>query len=294
MKISDLFPSEKPTISFEFFPPRTEKSAQELYETITALAAHNPDFVSVTYGAGGTTRELTNDLVEKIIKETSISVVPHLTCVCHKEGEIAEILEKYSAAGVDNILALRGDLPQGKEDYDRNQDDFLYATDLVSFIKNFNDQGKHKSKGFGIGVAGFPEGHPETPNRMKEMDYFKEKIDAGADYICTQLFFENADLYDFRDRCTIAGINVPIIAGVLPLQSKKGMVRMAELAAGARFPAKLQRRLNAVEGDNISEAGREYAIEQCNDLIKNGINGIHLYTLNKSTEAINVLNGLEL
>lgn len=293
MKITEIIKEKKPTISFEFFPPRSKNASAELYETIKTLEKYSPDFVSVTYGAGGTTRELTHDLVLKIIQETSIPVVPHLTCVCHKEGEIQEILEKYSAAGVDNILALRGDLPVGKEDYDRNQDDFFYAEDLVKFIQRFNGAGNHSEGGFAVGVAGFPEGHPETANRMKEMDYFKAKVDAGADYICTQLFFENNDLYDFRDRCALAGINVPIIAGVMPLQSKKGMERMAELAAGARFPAKLLSRVMAVEGDNIAAVGRQYAIEQCNDLIANEIDGIHLYTLNKSPETIKVLEGIQ-
>jgi len=292
MKITEIVANKKPTISFEFFPPRNKEAANELYIAIKDLEKYSPDFVSVTYGAGGTTRDLTHDLVLKILNETLIPVVPHLTCVCHKEPEIYEIIHNYAEAGVDNILALRGDLPRGKENYDRNQDDFYYAEDLVRFIKSFNKSGSHPRKGFGIGVAGFPEGHPETPNRMKEMDYFKAKIDAGADYICTQLFFENADLYDFRDRCSLAGINVPIIAGIMPLQSKKGMVRMAELAAGARYPAKLMKRLELVNGDDISEVGKEYAIEQCKDLIKNGIDGLHLYTLNKSEQTIKVIEEL--
>ena len=292
MKITEIVSEKKPTISFEFFPPRNATAAADLYEAISDLAAYEPDFVSVTYGAGGTTRDLTHELVLRIIQETSIPVVPHLTCVCHKEGEIQEILTQYAEAGVDNILALRGDLPRGKEDYDRNQDDFYYADDLVKFIQRFNASGAHGRNGFAVGVAGFPEGHPETPNRLKEMDYFKAKIDAGADYICTQLFFENNDLYDFRERCDLAGINVPIIAGIMPLQSKKGMIRMAELAAGARYPAKLMRRLAEVEGDDISAFGRDYAIEQCQDLIANGIDGLHLYTLNKSQQTIQVLKEL--
>ncbi len=292
MKISEISQKKTTTISFEFFPPRNEAAAGELYKAIAELEQYNPDFVSVTYGAGGTTRDLTHDLVLKILSETNIPVVPHLTCVCHKEPEILDIISQYAKAGVDNILALRGDLPRGKEDYDRNQDDFLYAEDLVRFLKQYNDSGQHARNGFDIGVAGFPEGHPETPNRMKEMDYLKAKIDAGANYICTQLFFENNDLYDFRERCSLAGINVPIVAGIMPLQSKKGMIRMAELAAGARYPAKLLKRLNAVDGDDISSVGRDYAIEQCQDLIANGIDGLHLYTLNKSQQTIQVLQGL--
>ena len=293
MKITEILKEKTPTVSFEFFPPRSEKAAQELYDTIVTLEKYQPDFVSVTYGAGGTTRELTLDLVSKIITETNIPVVPHLTCVCHKDGEIREILEQYSTLGVDNILALRGDLPRGKEDYDRNLDDFYYAEDLVRFVQQFNQSGNHQNSGFDIGVAGFPEGHPETPNRVKEMDYFKAKVDAGANYICTQLFFNNDDLYDFRDRCDLAGINLPIIAGIMPLNSKKGMNRMAELAAGARYPGKLLRKLQEVDGDDISEVGKEYAVAQCKDLIANEIDGLHLYTLNKSKLTLEVLAELD-
>lgn len=290
MKVTKILNSHKPSISFEFFPPKSPEAAQNLYQEMKALEQYAPHFVSVTYGAGGSTRELTHDLVLKIIEDTSMVVVPHLTCVAHQTEEIENILTIYQKAGVENILALRGDLPQTKRKHERATDDFPYAKDLVTYIKEFGARTKHE---FNIGVAGFPEGHPETPNRLKEMDYFKAKIDAGADYICTQLFFNNDDLYDFRDRCALAGIHVPIIAGVMPLQSKKGMTRMAELAAGARFPAPLQSRVQAVNGDNISEIGEQYAIEQCLDLIKNGINGIHFYTLNKSKLTINVLQTLK-
>ncbi len=291
MKITQILKDKSPSISFEFFPPRNEKTAQDLYETIIQLGAYQPDFVSVTYGAGGSTRDLTHDLVMKILSDTSTPVVPHLTCVCHKEHEIKEIIQKYAQAGVSNILALRGDLPKGADNYDRSQDDFLYAQDLVKFLSNYNEK-TPTGGGFDIGVAGFPEGHPETSNRLKEMDYFKAKVDAGAHYICTQLFFDNNDFYDFRERCALAGINLPIIAGIMPLQSKKGMIRMADLAAGARYPAKLMKRLNLVQGDDISKVGRDYAVEQCKDLIKNGVDGLHLYTLNKSEQAIEVLEGI--
>lgn len=296
MHISSLLQNRKPSISFEFFPPKTEKSADKLFQAIRELEQLNPSFVSVTYGAGGSTRDLTHQLVLKILEETSIPPVPHLTCVCHQEDDIAQILEQYAAAGVGTILALRGDPPQGLPDYNRADDAFQYASDLVGFIRSFNDGGRHPSGGFGIGVAGFPEGHPETQNRMKEMDYLKAKVDAGADYICTQLFFDNHDFFDFRDRCQLAGITVPIIAGIMPITTATGMVRMAELAAGAHFPAKLLRALQGKEddADAFAAAGIDYATEQCRELLTGEVDGLHFYTLNKSGATKEIAHRLDL
>lgn len=285
MHIQDIFQHQRPTFSFEFFPPKSSKAADTLYETIRDLTSCEPSFVSVTYGAGGSTRELTHDLVLKIKETTSIPPIPHLTCVAHSKDEITQTLERYSEAGIGNILALRGDPPADMADYDRSKDAFLYAADLVSHIKSFNASGKHPDpRGFGIGVAAFPEGHPDTPNRLLEMDYLKAKIDAGADYICTQLFFDNHDFLDFRDRCHLAGINVPIIAGIMPITSAKGLHRMAELAGGAHFPARLLRALNRA-GDNqeaLERVGIHHAAEQCAGLLDSDVDGIHLYTLNQS------------
>ena len=182
MHIQDIFAKHPTTFSFEFFPPKTEASSESLYETIARLEGLKPSFVSVTYGAGGSTRELTHDLVVRIKTTTTIATVPHLTCVCHQENDIQEILERYAKAGVENILALGGDAPQDMASWDQSQDAFQHADDLVRFIKKFNDSGAHPDKrGFGIGVAGFPEGHPATPNRLLEMDYLKQKVDRGAD-----------------------------------------------------------------------------------------------------------------
>jgi len=284
MHAQDIFAKQSPTFSFEFFPPKTEESSQALYETISELEAHEPDFVSVTYGAGGSTRELTNDLVVRIKNSTSLDPIPHLTCVCHQESDIESILTRYAEEGVSNILALGGDPPRNLETYNKADDAFQHAADLVRFIKNFSETGNHPDgRGFGIGVAGFPEGHPGTPNRLKEMDYLKAKVDEGADYIVTQLFFSNEDFHDFRDRCELAGINIPIVAGIMPVTSTKGMERMADLAAGARFPAKLLRALNRASGaDAVEKVGIHYATEQCSDLLENDVSGIHFYTLNKS------------
>ena len=285
MHIRDILADPKPSLSFEFFPPRSAASWEDLYQTIRELEPLKPSFVSVTYGAGGGTRELTHDLVVRIKKTTSIPPVPHLTCVGHTESEVKTILERYAAAGVANILALRGDPPQDQPDYDWNQGDFRQAADLVRFIRKFNESGVHPNpRGFGIGVAGFPEGHPATPNRINELDFLKTKVDEGADYICTQLFFDNHDFLDFRDRCRLAGIDVPIIAGVMPVSSLQGMKRMAELAAGARYPAKLIRALNRANSspDAVERVGIHYAAEQCAGLLNEGVDGIHFYTLNKS------------
>ena len=284
MHIAELLRRPKPSLSFEFFPPGSEKAAANLFGTIRELEKLNPSFVSVTYGAGGSTRTLTHQLVLRILQETSVPAVPHLTCICHSEEEIEQILNRYAEAGVETLLALRGDLPRDRPSYDRSTDSFQFAADLVSFIRDFNRRGRHPSGGFGIGVAGFPEGHPETQNRMKEMDYLKAKVDAGADYICTQLFFDNHDFLDFRDRCHLAGVRVPIIAGIMPITTASGMIRMAELAAGARFPAKLQRALAGLEDDPeaFAAAGVSYATEQCQELISAEVEGLHFYTLNKS------------
>jgi methylenetetrahydrofolate reductase (NADPH) len=237
--------------------------------------------VSVTYGAGGSTRERTRDLVLRIHQETALTAVSHLTCVCHSHQELTDILDCYAASGIENILALGGDPPRDRLNYDRSLDAFRYAEDLVRFIRSH--PAAQGSRGFGVGVAGFPEGHPATPNRLKEMDYLKRKVDAGADYICTQLFFDNHDFYDFRERCELAGIRVPILAGIMPILTKAGMVRMAELALGARFPARLLRMLNRCQDEaGFARAGVTWATEQCLDLLDNDVRGIHFYTLNKS------------
>jgi methylenetetrahydrofolate reductase (NADPH) len=297
MHIRDILTAHRPSFSFEFFPPKTPEGAETLFQTIREMEALHPAFVSVTYGAGGTTRELTHDLVVRIKRETSLDPVPHLTCVCHSEADITAIIERYAQAGVSNILALGGDPPKDLANYNKSKDAFQHAADLVSFIHQFNNRDTHADKrGFGIGVAGFPEGHPTTPNRLLEMDHLKAKVDAGADYICTQLFFDNHDFDDFRERCQLAGIQVPIIAGIMPIISASGMRRMADLAGGARFPAKLLKLIASCGDDEaaVQRAGIEYATEQCAGLLRNKVDGIHFYTLNKSMATQEIYSGLGL
>jgi methylenetetrahydrofolate reductase (NADPH) len=287
MAILSSLRAPRPTLSFEFFPPKNDHGSEDLLKTVNELGKLGPAFVSVTYGAGGSTRERTRGIVQRIIQDTNVPTIPHLTCIGHTKSEMSEILSQYSSDQVGTILALRGDPPRNQPNYDRGMDDFKFAGDLVAFIKEHSDA-------LEIGVAGFPEGHPQTQNRLTEMDYFKSKVDQGADYICTQLFFDNHDFFDYRERCDLAGIDLPIVAGIMPITTISSMKRMADLAAGTRFPARLLKRLSNAEDDvaGIRQAGIDYAIEQCQELIEENVSGLHLYTLNKSSATREITNAL--
>jgi methylenetetrahydrofolate reductase (NADPH) len=282
MHILDIFEANPTTFSFEFFPPKSDKASADLFQTVAHLQELRPSFVSVTYGAGGSTRERTHDLIVRIQRETNLTAISHLTCVCHSEAELDAILSRYADSRIENILALGGDPPRDLQGYNRANDAFQYADQLVQFVRSRT--GTADARGFGVGVAGFPEGHPGTPNRLKEMDNLKRKVDAGADYICTQLFFQNADFYDFRERCDLAGIHVPILAGIMPVTSRENLARIAELALGARIPARLLRSIDRCgdAAESVAKVGVHWATEQCRDLLDNGVRGLHFYTLNRS------------
>jgi methylenetetrahydrofolate reductase (NADPH) len=281
MLVKDILNTTKISISFEFFPPKTEAGWNELFGTISDLMPLKPSYVNVTYGAGGSTRDRTYNLVIRIQKETGLTTVSHLTCIGASRNEIKLILEKYAQSGIENILALRGDPPKDQK-WTSPKDGFKYAADLVAFIK------KHFPH-MGIGVGGYPEGHPATPNRLKEIEYLKAKVDAGADYILTQLFFDNRDFYDFCERCELTGIHVPIIAGILPITSCQGMIRMAELAAGSHLPAPLLKSVARAENDEyVEKVGIHWATEQVRDLVDHNIRGVHFYTLNKSKPILKI------
>ncbi len=286
MLIKEILNSIRPSLSLEFFPPKTEAGFDKLFQVVSDLMQIKPSYASVTYGAGGSTRDYTTNLVDRIQKEMGLTVISHLTCVGSTRDEIMSILEKSAESGIENILALRGDPPNGEAVWKHLENGFDYAADLVSFIKkNYPD--------ICIGVAGFPEGHPLTPNRLKEMEYLKAKVDAGADYIVTQLFFDNRDFYDFCERCELSGINVPVVAGVMPLTTRKGMIRMAQLAEGARFPAGLLRSVARAKNDEYFEkVGIHWAAEQLRDLVNNDVRGIHLYTLNSSKTIFKIFKSL--
>ncbi len=286
MHLADILKKDKVHFSFEFFPPKTEEASRALFETISELSPIQPSFVSVTYGAGGSTNELTQNLVIRLKQETPLNVVAHLTATGASREEIKSQLERYTAAGIRNVLALRGDPPKGSTSFAPASDGFRYAAEMVAFIKKYFPH-------FGVSVAGFPEGHPETPNRLQEIDYLKAKVDAGADCICTQLFFDNRDFYDFCERCEIAGIKIPIIAGVMPVTSLHGLKRMSELALGARIPAKLLRAvLRAQSDESVEKIGTHWATEQVFDLYDHNVSGIHFYTLNHSVATLKIYETL--
>ncbi len=286
MHISEILKRPKVHFSFEFFPPKTEEASLALFETIKELSPIRPSFVSVTYGAGGSTRGLTQDLVVRIQKETPLTVIAHLTAVGASRDEIHRELERYAGSGIENVMVLRGDPPRGSADFVPAPNGFKYAADVVAYVK------KHFPN-MGVGVAGFPEGHPETPNRLKEIEYLKAKVDAGADYICTQLFFDNRDYYDFCERCEIVGIKIPIIAGIMPVASRSGLKRMTDLALGARVPAKLLRAIQRAEDDAaVERVGLHWATQQVFDLYDHNVAGIHFYTLNRSTATLKIYETL--
>ncbi|OIP49829.1 MAG: methylenetetrahydrofolate reductase [NAD(P)H] [Deltaproteobacteria bacterium CG23_combo_of_CG06-09_8_20_14_all_60_8] len=286
MLVRDILKQEKLSFSFEFFPPKEEAQWEKLFQAIADLMPLKPSYVSVTYGAGGSTRDRTHNLVVRIQQETDITVVSHLTCVGSSREEMLAILRKYDASGVHNILALRGDPPRGVTNFQQPADGFGHAAELVAFIKQHFPH-------FCVGVAGFPEGHPETPNRLREIDHLKAKVEAGADFIVSQLFFDNRDFHDFRARCELADIKAPIIAGIMPITSRNGMMRMADLAAGARVPARLLRAIERAGSDElIQKVGVHWATEQVRDLIDHGVRGIHFYTLNNSRETLKIYEAL--
>jgi methylenetetrahydrofolate reductase (NADPH) len=286
MHIAEVLQQPGPHFSFEFFPPKSEEASKILFDSIKELTVLQPSYVSVTYGAGGSTRQLTRDLVVRLQKETQLTIVSHLTCVGAGKDEIKDVLTKYSDSGIENIMALRGDPPAGQSGFQPHPDGFKTAAELVTFIK------KH-FPGMGVGVAGFPEGHPDTPNRLKEMDFLKAKVDAGADYICTQMFFENRDFYDFVERCEIAGIKVPIIAGIMPVTTRHGLARMAQLALGVRISAKLLRAVSRAENDEyVEKVGTHWATQQVMDLLDHKVAGVHFYTLNRSKSTLKIYESL--
>jgi methylenetetrahydrofolate reductase (NADPH) len=280
--------ARRPVISFEFFPPKTDEGDRALLEKhIPALKATQPDFCSVTYGAGGSTREKTLTIVDGIRKQGVIAVA-HLTCVNHTRTQVAELLEKIRALGCKNILALRGDPPGGGE-FRVTPDGFEFAAQLVKLIRETN--------GFSVGVAGFPEGHIACKEgKYADWQHLKEKVDAGADYVLTQLFFDNADFFEFRDHVAgKLGVRVPLVPGVIPILSATGIKKFTQLC-GARIPAALGAKLDEIGDDEAAAAefGIEYVTKQCEELLRGGVPGLHFYTLNKSHSTVQVLKNLAL
>jgi len=285
MRIDQILGRGRPTISFEFFPPKNDAAFAQLYQTVDELHAIKPSYVSVTYGAGGSTRQKTVDLVERIQRELSIRSMAHLTCVGHTAEEIGGILDSLWNAGIRNVLALRGDPPQGQSQFVVTPGGFAYADQLVAYVKSKYD--------FCIGVAGYPEGHPQCLNKTRDLEHLKRKVDNGGCFVVTQLFFDNADFYAFRDNAQRIGIRVPIVAGIMPITNVAQIKRFVSMC-GAKIPHPLLLKLEAVENDPEASyaTGVEYAIRQCEDLINHGVDGLHFYTLNKSKATVQICKAL--
>ena len=281
--------ARQPAISFEFFPPKTEEGDRNLLERqIPALLATRPDFCSVTYGAGGSTREKTLMIVDRVQREHGLTALAHLTCVNHTREEILVLLEKFRALDCRNILALRGDPPGGGA-FQATPDGFEYSAQLVNFIR---EQGS-----FSIGTAGFPEGHVACQaGKHADWQHLKEKVDAGADFVLTQLFFDNADYFEFRDYLTNKlGVKVPLIPGIIPILSAGQIAKFTQLS-GAKIPAALRESLDKLAHNDEAavEFGIEYATRQCEELLCAGVPGLHFYTLNKARSTVKVLKNLNL
>ena len=285
MRLDEHFRAHGPTVSFEFYPPKNDEGWASLYKTIEQLKPLAPDYVSVTYGAGGSTRAKTVELCGKIQNEIGIDVMAHLTCVGHTADEVGGILRQLAAANVRNVLALRGDPPTGGP-WAKTPGGFEHADELVAYVRGQGD--------FFVACAGFPEGHPQCLNLRRDLEHLKQKVDAGAHAVVTQLFFDNADFLRFRDECRNIGIKVPIVAGIMPIGNVSQIKRFVTMC-GAKIPNRLLTKLEGLDGDadDVYRAGIEYATNQCRDLIFHGVDGLHFYTLNKSPATVDIVKQLD-
>ena len=286
MKISEKLSASSPIFSFEFFPPKDSPGFATLFETIGRLKPSAPGFVSVTYGAGGSTRSKTVDLVGNIKNSIGIESMAHLTCVGHDEQEMRSVLESLQAKNIENILALRGDPPQGEDKFIKTKGGFEYGNELVAFIK--------KNFSFCIGAACYPEGHVECKDLDKDIKNLKRKVDSGVDFLVTQLFFDNRHYFDFLDRAQKANINIPVVPGIMPILNFKQIKRFTKMC-GASLSPSLLAKFKGIEDDSekVRQTGIKHAIDQCRELLENKAPGIHFYTLNRSKATLAILGALK-
>jgi methylenetetrahydrofolate reductase (NADPH) len=284
MKIKELIARGGRHISFEFFPPKTREDEDQLFREIASLEALNPTFVSVTYGAGGGTLKNTRNVVVRLRRETSLTPMPHLTCVDQSADELKKILDDYQAQGIDNVLALRGDPPKGTERFVTPKDGFCYAIDLVKLTVSVG--------GYSVGVAVYPEGHKEAPSLERDIFYAKQKIDAGADFAITQMFFDNRFFYDFLGRAEKAGIGIPIIPGIMPVTDIEKIKRFSQMSGATLPPSLVEPMAKAKSADEASRIGVDFAVNQCQDLWQNGVRYFHFYTLNRSQTVSEIVRRL--
>ncbi len=283
--IKERFEQGKPLFSVEFFPPKDDAGGERMLETAAQIQPHQPDFVSITYGAGGGTRATTMRYARLLKEEHGFEVMPHLTCVGHTRDELLEILEEFAEAGFRNVMALRGDPPKGETTFKPVPGGLSYGSDLVALIReNFPD--------FGIGVGGYPEKHPEASDFDSDLNHLKIKVDAGADFITTQLFFDNSVYFDFVSRCRSRGIEIPVLPGLLPVLSI-GQVRRFCTMCEAGLPSDLEQGLEAAPEDMQPVIGADWALSQTKSLLAGGAPGYHLYALNKSDSTLRILEGLQ-
>lgn len=284
MKITSLL-GQSPTFSFEFFPPKDEEGVARLFQTIAELKPYEPAYVSVTYGAGGSTQRLTVDLVRRIKRDVGIEAMAHLTCVGASSRELGGVLDELVQGSIENVIALRGDPPRGEKVFVAHDGGFAHAAELVRYIRPRYD--------LCLAAACYPETHTEAPDAESDLRHLKEKVDAGVDFLITQLFFDNADYYRFVERARRAGISVPIVAGIMPVTNLSQVKRFTALC-GARIPDELLQKLEAAgdDPDGVRAVGVEHATAQCRELVERGAPGIHFYTLNRSRASRDILDRL--
>lgn len=286
-KISDIFKERKKTYSFEFFPPKTPAGVAKLYETIGELNKLGPDFASVTYGAGGSTRGTTLEICAEIQKRFNLTCMHHFTCVGHSQAELRSILDQMKQNNVKNVLALRGDPPQGVEKWEPSPDGFEYCYQLCDLIRSYGGF-------FSIGVAGFPEGHINCPDKETDSKYLRIKIDHGGEFVVTQLFFDNSVYFEYLDRLKKVGVNVRVLPGILPITSYQGLLKFCN-TCGATIPQKVHDIFKPLDGSDEAtyKAGVDFAVKQCQELIDGGAPGLHFFTLNKVNPTRDIWEGLK-
>jgi len=288
LRIVELFERDKPFISLEFFPPKEQVDWPGFFRSVEKLRSINPLFVSVTYGAGGSTQSHTLDIVTRLKRDLSLEPMAHLTCVGATKAGILAFLKELRSAGVDNILALRGDPPQDQPVDTTDERDFTHASDLVSFVRKRYPE-------MGIGVAGYPEGHPEASSLDADLDALRVKLDAGGDFVVTQLFFDNGHYWDFVGRARAAGVKKPIIPGIMPIFSLKVIKKVLSLCGAsipANFLAELEEANRLGGADAVQALGMEHARGQIKGLLEKGVPGLHLYTLNRDEACLRLLEGI--
>lgn len=286
MRVTSLYESKKPVISMEFFPPRNEKAAETFGTTIANLAALKPDYMSITFGAGGSTRDGSYQTVKKVMIDTNLPTVAYIAGFGLRPNEITAVLDKYKDLGIETVFVIRGDKPKD-DDFTPHPDSFSYASDMIAFIKERYD--------FTLGCAGYPEGHLEAENLEKDIEYLKLKVDNGAEYVVAQYFYDNNYFFEYIKKCRAIGIHVPIIPGIMPVYTLK-MTNMLSNICGTKIVDKLKRQLDAVDADDkdaVLNMGINFAVEQCKGLLKEGVAGLHFYTMDRSKSTAEIINRLK-